>query len=109
MCELLKTRGETLMADKVKQSLRQIKHAISKEDKNFSGWEQHDAQEFLCVLLEMIRANVVAFNKVYQEKKEQIMKSLVEVKKETPLIEELTNPVLDNFQFKVEHSIECQT
>ena len=66
MCDLLKAREEHNDSLQ-KQSLRDIKDAISKEATRFSGYQQNDAHEFLCQVLDQLKDDYIKICKKLSE------------------------------------------
>ncbi|CAF0909838.1 unnamed protein product [Brachionus calyciflorus] len=96
LCELVKAR-ESHNEDLKVKSLRDIKSTISKEATRFSGYQQHDAHEFLCQILDQLKDEACKLEKSYVDNKKSKNGS------------ELSNPVVNNFEFQVTHAIECKT
>jgi ubiquitin C-terminal hydrolase len=102
LCELLKAREALDMSLQV-QSLKEVKNAISKEAIRFSGYQQNDAHEFLCQVLDQLKDDFLKFDKKYEENSEAIRNDKNNLKVVT-----MTNPIEDTFQFVVRHSVECK-
>jgi uncharacterized UBP type Zn finger protein len=101
LCELLKACNDSLQM----RSLKKVKNAISAEATRFSGYQQNDAHEFLCQVLDQLKDDFTRFSKM-----RQVCVAVVEaVPRYKPLLElSWINPIEDTFQFVVRHSIECK-
>ncbi len=106
-CELLKARESknTNDSEQINQSLKDVKSFISKESMRFCGYEQNDAHEFMCHVLDLLKDDFEKYYKKYNENKALIIKNLLISNLKIEF--KLTNPIVDNFQFIVRHSIEC--
>ncbi len=102
LCGLLKAREAMNMSLQV-QSLKEVKNAISKEATRFSGYQQNDAHEFLCQVLDQLKDDFLKFGKKYEEN----LGAIAEVKAKLT-VSTMINPIEDTFQFVVRHSIECK-
>ncbi|XP_022102981.1 ubiquitin carboxyl-terminal hydrolase 37-like [Acanthaster planci] len=91
--------------DRVGTHLRRVKQAISSTATRFSGFMQHDAQEFLCQCLDQLKED-------WEEAKQKTDAPPGDRSPQTEGKESLEDPhpcpVVQNFEFEVLHSIVCK-
>ncbi|KAJ8019562.1 Ubiquitin carboxyl-terminal hydrolase 37 [Holothuria leucospilota] len=81
----------------IRKLLLRVKNAISKSATRFSGYLQHDAQEFLCQCMDQLK-----------EDTEKMNKAITEIETDTTLQDiRFSPPTTDNLEFAVLHTIRC--
>ncbi|XP_023933293.1 ubiquitin carboxyl-terminal hydrolase 37-like isoform X1 [Lingula anatina] len=97
---LLAKKRQGKSPEKKRELLRNVKQAISSSAKRFSGNEQHDAHEFLCQVIDQLKEEVIKANAATPspdpKDKNMFMQSSI------------VNPTVQNFEFEVLHTIQCQ-
>ncbi|XP_071822853.1 ubiquitin carboxyl-terminal hydrolase 37-like isoform X2 [Apostichopus japonicus] len=84
--------------DVISKLLLRVKDAISKSATRFSGYLQHDAQEFLCQCMDQLNEDTQKLNKFLSEGMGN---------KPLPRQLKLSSPTSDNVEFTVVHTIRC--
>ncbi len=90
LCELINNR-HVLTKSEQTVLLRKLKRLVSSKSGHFKGNSQNDAQEFLCLLLCNLKEDFVMYGRKLDE------------------AQPLKNPVVDNFEFIVRHTIKCKS
>ncbi|KAJ8320585.1 hypothetical protein KUTeg_002172 [Tegillarca granosa] len=81
--------------------LKNVKAAISSSAKRFSGYQQHDAHEFLGQVLDQLKEEV---NKILKSTPSPHRDG---TDKEYNTSHDCVNPTYQNFEFEVQHTITC--
>ncbi|CAH1790003.1 unnamed protein product [Owenia fusiformis] len=88
-----------LSTERRKGLLSNVKQAITKSAKRFSGYAQHDAHEFLGQLIDQLKEDCLRL--------EQSTPSPSVKLSSPPESSHHPNPTTDNFEFQIEHTIKC--
>ncbi|XP_064647098.1 ubiquitin carboxyl-terminal hydrolase 37-like isoform X2 [Lineus longissimus] len=100
LAHLLRCKKAQVSQEKRRAALRQVKSAISTTAKRFSGYEQHDAHEFLNQVLDQLKEEIIKASKPPPH--------LDDDNENVPVQELLLNPTSMNFEFEIIHTITCQ-
>lgn len=82
----------------ISKLLLRVKDAISKSATRFSGYLQHDAQEFLCQCLDQLKEDTQRLNRLLSEGMGR---------QSLPNHLRLSSPTAENVEFTVVHTIRC--
>ncbi|XP_038071852.1 ubiquitin carboxyl-terminal hydrolase 37-like [Patiria miniata] len=105
LASLLFAKQRNQSPDRVGTQLRRVKQAISSTANRFSGFMQHDAQEFLCQCLDQLKDD---WEKAKQKLQDTPPGDTPQTEGQKDPKDAHPCPVVKNFEFEVMHSIVCK-